>query len=157
MLSPHSKRRPWHVQSIWQRKPYEKKEPTHPFYTRPAWRNTRAAYIQNYIQTIQTEVPQGYITIKTGRYELEPHQITRILSINKPCEKCLQMYCIDDTREINEGTQLDHIDPVNPDNPLDTAGKWGDPMNWDNLQLLCARHHSRKTSMRDQKIIKLRK
>jgi hypothetical protein len=157
MISPKPKKRPWHGKKKERPRPQKKEEPTHPFYSRALWRTNRQSYINNWIQTIRDQVPQGYITIKSERYELEPYQQTKILSMNQPCEKCIQMYCFDDTRNISEGRELDHINPVNPDNPLDDQGKWGDPMDWNNLQLLCHTHHSRKTQHRDNKITKLRK
>ena len=104
---------------------------------------------------IRDEVPKGYITIKQARFHLEPHQQSRILAMFAPCEKCVKMYVIGAQYDMREGEQVDHMDPVNPDNPLLSEG-WGDPLDKNNLQLLCARHHSRKTSQLDQKIIKLR-
>jgi len=45
---------------------------------------------------------------------------------------------------MEEGKELDHIEPLNPENALDSAGH-GDPFDHDNLQLLCHRHHSKKS------------
>ena len=152
MISPTSKR----PTKKRERKPYVKDKPSHPFYTRAAWRRTRKAYIQEYIQMLRDEVPKGYVTIKQARLPLEPYQQTKILSMFAPCEKCVKMYVIGAQYDMSEGEQVDHIDPINPDNPLESDG-WGNPFDRDNLQLLCHRHHAKKTAQVDQKIIKLKK
>ena len=73
-----------------------------------------------------------------------------------PCEICLKHYAADAYDKVEEGIELDHIQPVNPEDALDRSYtcekgpkdfkyKYGDPFAFDNLQLLCKRHHSKKS------------
>jgi len=101
-------------------------------------------------------------------------QSTYLLSIiNKdflPCEICLRLYIADAYDGVEKGVELDHIEKVNPENALNRVfigaeaiktlkndginpaiieGKlnymYGDPFSFDNLQLLCKRHHAKKS------------
>ena len=79
---------------------------------------------------------------------LKTAQATYLLSIisNKwlPCEICLKHYCADAYDKIEEGKELDHIQPVNSENALESEGH-GDPFDFQNLNFLCVRHHSKKS------------
>ena len=63
----------------------------------------------------------------------------RKLSMNPLCEEC------DRHGRTTEATMVDHIKPVNPDNPWDTEnGKWGHPLKDENLQSMCDHCHAVK-------------
>lgn len=74
---------------------------------------------------------QGYST-HLGTSEPHPNAI---------CIECARRGCSTPTHTV------DHIKPINRVNPYDTEdGKWGDPLEWNNLQPLCARHNAIKTA-----------
>jgi len=62
------------------------------------------------------------------------------------CEQCLDRYMKEFQPGLNQGKELDHIKPVNPTNALDTQGKYGEPFDTDNVQLLCVRCHAEKSA-----------
>ena len=88
----------------------------------------------------------GYV--KWGRWEgmeLDMSQVSYLLSLEfLPCEICLKHYAADAYDKVEEGIELDHIEPVNRENALQSEGH-GDPFSFDNLQLLCRFHHSKKS------------
>ena len=138
MQSPKSNKRPWNTESNY-KKAWPKREHTNQkFYTSKAWRDCRKAYILD-LQNRTWEETDTYI-----------------LSLPYPvCERCLSLYKAKAYDKIEEGKELDHIDPVNPLNALDHEG-YGKPFDHSNLQLLCKRHHSKKSN-RDKRILKLKK
>ncbi len=71
-----------------------------------------------------------------------------------PCEQCVKMFALDVKPSVKPGRDVDHIDPLNPNNAIDSKD-WGDPFNEDNLQYLCTSHHTKKTN-RDKQIIKIK-
>ena len=111
------------------------------FYNSKAWRDTRESYLQHY---------QHYLFENVKRYrwegmELKANQVGYILSLEfLPCEICLKHYCADAYDSVEEGKELDHIEPVNREDALQSEG-YGDPFAFDNLQLLCVRHHAKKS------------
>ena len=111
------------------------------FYNSKAWRDTREAYMRHYRNKLY-----GYV--KWGRWEgmeLDMSQVSYLLSLEfLPCEICLKHYAADAYDKVEEGIELDHIEPVNRENALQSEGH-GDPFSFDNLQLLCKRHHSKKS------------
>lgn len=88
------------------------------FYHTPAWRRLRAAFIAGESTHLGTE---------------DPHP------------NCL---CIDCAR-IGRSTPVhtvDHIKPINRKDAYNTEnGKWGEPLEWENLQPLCSTHNAKKT------------
>ena len=96
---------------------------------------------------------------------LKANQVSYILSLGfLPCEICLRLYAADAYDKVEPGKELDHIEPVNPENALNrivtgatAVGSksdiieikhsflYGDPFDFDNLQYLCKRHHAKKS------------
>ena len=114
------------------------------FYNSKAWRETREAYMRFYRNRLYTEMP------KLGRFKdqtLTAQQVTYLLSLDYlPCETCLRLYIANAYDSVQPGEELDHIIPVNPNNALEISGmSYGDPFEFNNLQLLCRRHHSKKS------------
>ena len=117
------------------------------FYTSKAWRGLRTKYIQDLtdkqyqdIQTVQIYTDKNIMSCRMY-----------LLSQVPICERCYTLYINGAYTKVDRGIDLDHINPVNPDNALDCKG-WGEPLNEDNLQLLCKAHHNKKT-LRDNRII----
>ena len=111
------------------------------FYGSKAWRETREAYMRHYQRRLFKHIPMG----KWERMDLDAQQVTYILQLEYlPCEICLKLYCADAYDTVEKGVELDHIEPVNHDNALLSEG-YGDPFSFDNLQLLCKRHHAKKS------------
>ena len=128
------------------------------FYNSKAWRDTREAYMKAYQHNLFTYIPLG----RWEDMELTEKQQSYLLSLSYlPCETCLRMYCAEAYDKVNEGKELDHIKPVNSENALDRGlikprlcaigevkaltYNYGDPYSFDNLQLLCKRHHAKKS------------
>ncbi len=126
------------------------------FYNSKAWKDTREAYLRHYRNTLLNEVVRG----KYKGQDLSMHQVSYLLSIATPdflpCESCLRLYIQGAYDEVDIGKELDHIEPVNPSNALETQevtfGQsgirktlYGDPFDFNNLQLLCKRHHAKKS------------
>lgn len=111
------------------------------FYNSKAWRDTREAYLRHYQNFLFTHIP-------TGKYKcdyLTMPQVSYLLSLGfLPCETCLRHYIAEAYEKVEEGKELDHIEPVNNDNALLSEGH-GDPFEFNNLQLLCKRHHAKKS------------
>ena len=119
---------------------------SHPFYKNSPWRKLRISKIESVtnqqMEFIETIDPADAII-------LEPK-----IPI---CEKCLALYKSGRRKpeQLKRGTAVDHIDPVNPENPMESRG-FGEPLDMDNLQLLDTGHHSKKTQ-RDKKILQRKK
>lgn len=149
MISAQS-HKPERSRKTWVRKSprYNKK-----FYDSKAWRTTRKSYINHLQHRVWTEGLKKIWKLKNGEHiELSDYQSSVLISLNYvPCEICLKLFCADAPVEIEKGEQLDHIDPLNPENALDSEG-WGDPFDYNNLQLLCKGHHAKKSG-RDKKVI----
>jgi len=140
MESPKSRRHREKKQSYRRREHKNKK-----FYNSKAWKETRNSYIRAYQQKIYSEVTKGYWTVSGTRLELSPIQQTAILSLpDPPCELCLKLYAVEAYDKMNPGVELDHIEPINRENALESA-KHGDPFSHDNLMLLCKNHHAKKS------------
>ena len=138
MQSPKSKKRPWNRESnyvkVWPKKETVNKK----FYNSPAWIACRKDYIRKLQQRVW-DMKDIYL-----------------LSLDYvPCERCLNLYKVNAYDAVSKGIAVDHIYPLNPDNALECEG-YGKPLDHDNLQLLCKRHHSRKSN-RDKRILKLKK
>ena len=111
------------------------------FYNSKAWRETREAYMRHYRSRLFNEIPTG----KWQQIDLSMHQVSYILQLEYlPCEICLKLYCAEAYQEVEEGKELDHIQPLNRENAIESQG-YGDPFSFDNLQLLCRTHHSKKS------------
>lgn len=160
MKAPKAKKRPWH--SEYKFKQGERKHLNKKFYNSKAWRDTRIAYLYKLEKKIHEEILHGFWTVNDNRMEVEVHKVSYILSVNLPCETCLRHYISDAYNDINEGKELDHIIPLNPENALDTVGyymeddRWqakdyGDPFDFNNLMYLCRRHHAKKSTREKQK------
>lgn len=133
------------------RKHKEKKESGQPrrrhsnkkFYNSKEWRETRSAYLRHYQDTLFREIPEA----KWAGLSLMSYQVTYILAFCSeylPCETCLKLYAAEAYEGLEKGEELDHIIPVNADNAMESKG-YGDPFSFDNLQLLCKRHHAKKS------------
>jgi 5-methylcytosine-specific restriction endonuclease McrA len=136
------------------------------FYDSKAWRETREAYMRHYQRRLFKHIPMG----KWERMDLDAQQVTYILQLEYlPCEICLKLYCADAYDTVEKGVELDHIMPVNPEDALDRkyflhisegyGGRtsvefptYGDPFSFDNLQLLCKRHHAKKSQREEYRI-----
>lgn len=139
MQSPKSRTKPR------KRKPGKRKHTNKKFYNSKQWKATRQAYIQEYQQKIYRECTMGYWTVSGTRFELSPHQQTVILSLpDPPCELCLKLFVVEAYDTMEPGRELDHINPLNSENALESNG-YGEPFNFDNLQLMCHRHHAKKS------------
>ena len=141
MQSPKSRQYEEKKNAPYRRRKHKNKK----FYNSKAWKSIRHTYINAYEQKIRDEVSKGYWTTRDGlRMELEPHQISYILVYNLPCEICLKLYIAGAYTTIEDGKELDHIIPVNNENALLSKGH-GNPLDLSNLQLLCYRHHDKKS------------
>jgi hypothetical protein len=111
------------------------------FYNSADWKRTRMNYLRHYRNRLYNWIP-------LGRYKGIPvsaPQQSYILSLDYlPCETCLKLYIADAYDHIEPGIEVDHINPVNSNNALDSEG-YGDPFDIKNLQLLCKRHHAKKS------------
>jgi len=143
-ISPNPKDRPWHTKKV--REQSERKHLNKKFYNSPAWRNKRTEYITRLTEKIYHEIPKGYWILKDGvRLEVEPHQSSYLLSLDYiPCETCIKLYLADAYDKVTEAKELDHIIPINPKDALISEG-FGPPLDNNNLQYLCRRHHARKS------------
>jgi hypothetical protein len=111
------------------------------FYNSKAWRDTRDSYMRHYQHYLFTHIPLG----KWQGMDLDAKQVSYILSLGKlPCEICLKHYIAEAYDTVEYGIELDHITPVNNDNALESK-EHGDPFEFNNLQLLCRRHHAKKS------------
>ena len=134
------------------------------FYNSKAWRETRDAYMRHYLNRLYIEIPMG----KWKGMEIDNYKLTYLMSrINidfLPCETCLKLFIADAYEDVEKGVELDHIQPVNPEDALNReyecvvtgitkggnsygeyAFKYGDPFSFNNLQLLCKTHHAKKS------------
>ena len=114
------------------------------FYNSAPWKKFRAAYI-NQLTSSQ------YDYLEASNLE----DVTDLLQVVPICEKCLKNHVSGGKKGVKRGNTLDHIDPINPDSALDSEG-WGAPLDKENVQLLCPRHHNAKSS-RDRRIISMRR
>jgi len=153
MDSPKSRNRPWQSRYVW-REPHKiRKHLNKKFYNSKAWRDTRKAYITALEHKVWQSAKDRVWNLKGAELEMEAEQCNYLFSISFiPCEQCVKLLAVGQYDSVNEGKELDHIDPLNPENALDSKG-WGNPFDHDNLQLLCRRHHAIKSN-RDKKIIK---
>lgn len=131
------------------------------FYNSKVWREKREAYLRRYRNEIYNEIPTG---LWRG-LEVSEEQQSYILSLEPlPCEICLRLYILGAYDKVEEGKELDHIKPINPEDPNDRCRteeiislaimggpeviyryKYGAPLDFNNLQLLCREHHARKS------------
>ena len=115
------------------------------FYTSSAWRGLRKQYLLK-LTDRQTDIAK----------QLTPDKMLYILDKIPVCETCLRLYMADAYTTVVTGMELDHIKPINPDNALlydngyssedsRRADIYGKPLDEDNLQFLCTRHHAKKS------------
>jgi hypothetical protein len=145
MKDPTAKRRPWkeYVKPTYtKRNDLTNDKPNHKFYNSRTWRAFRKAIITKIGNKQYNEIGSSNLDTEKKLYLLD----------NVPvCKKCYEMYINDWRDTVRVGTDLDHIQPVNPENALNTEdGKWGNPLDEGNVQLLCKKHHTIKTQ-RDKK------
>lgn len=116
------------------------------FYKSKAWQQTRSAYLRHLEHKVFTETSQGFWSLRNGEIiKLNSRRSLYLLSLDFiPCEICTKLYVADVYEKVEPGVELDHIQPLNPENALESVGH-GDPFSHDNLQLLCKRHHARKS------------
>lgn len=143
MLSPKSR-------ASEQRRTIRKRKRKHlnkKFYNSKEWKATRTAYINWYRQKCFRDIPKGvWYTKNKDRLTMKFHQVSYLLSLDYlPCEICMKLYAVEAYDKVDEGIELDHIEALNPENALISDG-FGDPFDFNNLQLLCRRHHSRKSN-----------
>jgi len=113
------------------------------FYNSKAWKETRSAYMRHYRDRLFREIPEA----QWAGMGLMSYQVTYILAFCSeylPCEICLKLYAAEAYEGLEKGEELDHIVPVNPENAFEMKD-FGDPYSFDNLQLLCKRHHAKKS------------
>jgi 5-methylcytosine-specific restriction endonuclease McrA len=82
-------------------------------------------------------------TTYTTFYSCAPWRRLRLAFIweNPLCKHC------DAKGIITPASEVDHIQPINPNDPYDTKnGKYGKPLDRDNLQALCKACHTKKTA-----------
>lgn len=82
---------------------------------------------------------RGYVT---GFYQSKEWRMVRLSHItqNPICVECKQ------AGRPEVGKIVDHIKPINQRDPYDTmGGKYGEALNYDNLQTLCEKHHAIKS------------
>ena len=146
MKDPKGKRRPWTENTkptYVKRDDLSNNKPNSKWYKRSAWRRFRLAVIRNISDKQYNEIGNNN--------QLTTEQKLYLLDNVPVCKKCYEMYINGWRDTVRVGTDLDHIQPVNPDNALNTEdGKWGNPLDDDNVQLLCKKHHTIKTE-RDKK------
>jgi len=139
MLSPKSHKHKERKLSYRKREHKNKK-----FYNSQAWRDTREAYMRYYQLGLFNSIPDG----KWGEFSLSGKQVMFLLSMITsewlPCETCLSLYAQKAYDTVEKGVELDHIVPVNRDNAMESE-EYGDPFGFRNLQLLCKRHHAKKS------------
>lgn len=123
----------------YKRKQGERKHYNSAFYTSKQWRSFRQGYINRLIEK------QAAMTA-----DLE------VLNKLPVCESCLRHRLAIPDYPIFEGRELDHINPINPDDAYDESGRWGKAFDENNVQLLCSKHHAKK-SARDTRIINLKR
>lgn len=151
MQSPKSKKRPWQGNKI---KPkYQKRKHLNAaFYNSSAWRKTRKAFMKYYQEKLWMDVSKE----RWGALVITKTKQSHILSLTYvPCNRCLNLFILGAYNEISEGKEVDHIDPLNPIDAIQSEG-YGDPFDFDNLQPLCPRHHAKKSN-RDKQVLKLKK
>lgn len=145
MNDPTSNSRPWKDKVRLKRKHESRKHTNHKFYNSASWRRSRKDYIQKLTEH-QWEVIM-FMEDKHKMYLLDKVPI---------CERCLELYLLGAYDIVDTAKELDHTNPINPSNALDTEkGKWGEPLDQDNYKFLCRTHHAKK-SQRDKKIVILR-
>lgn len=145
MLSPKSKKRPWASP----RRPFKQGERKHlnkRFYNSKEWKTTREAYLNQLQRKVWDEAINHKWTIPGAELELTHDQSAYILSRDfLPCETCMKLFAVGAYDKLEEGKELDHIQPLNPENALETKG-YGSPFDFNNLQFLCRRHHAKKSN-----------
>lgn len=110
------------------------------FYTSSAWRGLRKQYISELSDKQRTTI----------RAIAKPGQILYLIDNVPICETCLRLYMADAYDTVTKGYELDHIKPINPDNAL-IDQDYGKPLDKNNLQFLCTRHHAKKSQRERRK------
>ena len=153
MESPKSRQHKEKTPTMYRSREHKNKK----FYNSKAWKDTRKAYLAHYQYKLFSNIPNG----KWRRMDVGFAQVSYILSLDYlPCEVCLKFYIADAYDKVEPGHELDHIEPVNPENATDRfrliKGSnmrggfdydyvFGDPFEFNNLQYLCKRHHAKKS------------
>ena len=118
-IRPKSVHRPWIQHVDYNSMPGQGRKIVNPFYQSREWKQLRH-------------------TFKQG---MSTH-----LNTGNPHPNCLCIECV--KRDILTPTYVvDHIKPINPSNAYDTMnGRYGKPLDWENLQPLCESCHSKKSN-----------
>ena len=137
-------------------KPYPKRTPIYPepkkdsrghshnFYRRNTWKNFRIAYIKALEDRQYKDI---------NDLDIDDDMKLTLLRNVPVCEQCWSDYIKGFKPGVKQGKPLDHIKPVNPLDPMDTKGVYGEPLDTNNVQLLCEVCHSAKSS-KDKKFHK---
>ena len=107
------------------------------FYNSYTWKKFRKGYIQHLTNKQMEEIPALSLP---DQYKL--HLLEHI----PVCEKCYKMYTMEIQPGVKKGSPLDHIKPVNPEDALQPMDIYGEPLSYDNVQLLCERCHAEKSN-----------
>ena len=109
------------------------------FYTSTAWRGLRKQYLAKLSEKQLTMIQSS-----------DTHRIGYLIDMIPICETCLRLFMADAYDTVTRGHELDHIEPINPDNALD-SDRFGQPLDESNLQFLCTRHHAKKSQRERRK------
>ena len=160
MESPKSRQHKEKTPTKYRRREHKNKK----FYNSKAWKDTRKAYMRWYQLNLFSSITKGKAPHWYGM-DLSMVQVTYLLSLDfLPCESCLRLYIADAYDKVEPGHELDHIEPVNPEDAADRGVipivtkynpdgtveghaeyTYGDPYEFTNLQYLCKRHHAKKS------------
>ena len=113
--------------------PYQARTHTNAkFYTSVAWRGLRKQYIAK-LEERQLIEAKG------------SDRMLYLIDMMPVCETCMKLFLAGAYTTVTKGKELDHIIPLNPDNAL-MDKNYGKPLDVDNLQFLCRRHHAKKSN-----------
>ena len=111
------------------------------FYNSKAWKDFRISYINKLTDKQYNDILNSNIKENRKSY---------LLSMVPVCEICYRLYKADAYDKVNKGCPLDHIDPVNPEDAIRSKG-WGEPLDENNVQLLCDYHHNKKSGRENKR------
>ena len=107
-------------------------------YNSHKWRKLRGSYIAQLTAKQLEEIPS---------LKIDDRLKIVLLNAIPVCEICYRLLLDGAYESVKTGTVGDHILCVNPDGWRDTLdGYYGQGMDIQNLQLICAEHHRRKTA-----------
>lgn len=152
MNLPDPKSRPWQSKTKWKPTKQRRKHLNKKFYNSKEWRDTRQNYLLKLQKKVWDDAMDHVWNLPQADLELSEAQSLYLLSLDFiPCEQCIKLFAIGQYDYVKPGKELDHIDPLNPENALESKD-WGNPFDNENLQFLCRTHHAKKSN-RDKKLI----